>query len=183
MSSEKSKRDKSARGLVLINTGNSKGKTTAGLGLLMRAWGRGMNVACVQFIKADGAKYGEHKAAEKMGIKIISSGRGFTWTSKDLNEDAAKARHGWEIARTMLLSGDYQVLMLDEITYAVTYGWLTVDEIIKTLEERPKETHVIITGRNAHPALIEVADMVTEMVSIKHHFDDQGIQAQIGIEF
>ncbi len=171
------------RGLVLINTGNSKGKSTAGFGLLMRAWGRGLRIACVQFIKADGAKYGEHMAMEKMGIEFVSSGRGFTWTSTNLTDDASRARKGWEIARKMILSDAYDMVMLDELTYTITYGWISVEEVLATLRERPNGLHVVITGRNAHKDLIDAADMVTDMLPIKHHYTDQNIQAQIGIEF
>ena len=180
-SEEQSKR-KGRKGLLLINTGNGKGKSTAGFGLLMRAWGRDMRVACIQFIKQENANYGEQSAARKMGIEITSSGRGFTWTSKNLNEDAERAQNGWKIATAKILSGDYDLVMLDEMTYPVTYGWLEVDSVLETLHSRPSGVHVIITGRNAHPKLVAAADTVTEMTPVKHHFDDQGIMAQKGIE-
>ena len=171
------------KGLVLVNTGKGKGKTTAALGVMLRAWGRGMKVAAVQFIKSEKAKYGEQLAAEKLGIEMIPSGRGFTWTSKDLGEDASRARHGWELAKEMILSGEYDVVVLDEITYPVKYGWLEASDIVNVLRARPRMVNVVITGRDASPELIAAADMVTEMAQVKHHYHDQGIKAQKGVEF
>jgi cob(I)alamin adenosyltransferase len=171
------------KGLIIVNTGNGKGKSTAAFGVMTRAWGRGMKVVVIQFIKNENATFGEHKAAQKMGIEIISSGDGFTWTSKDLEESAAKARHGWEIAKEKIASGQYDVVILDEITYCFTFGWLSWDEVRAWLDaNRPPELHIIMTGRDAIPELIEYADLVTEMKLIKHPFD-KGILAQAGIEF
>lgn len=171
------------KGLVVINTGKGKGKSTAAFGVMFRAWGRGMKVGAVQFIKSEKTRYGEQMAAEKLGIEMIPSGRGFTWTSHDLTEDAARARHGWETAKNMILSGEYDVLVLDEITYPIRYGWLSTDEVLEVLKQRPAMEHVIITGRDAQPELIEFADLVTEMAQVKHPYHDQGIKAQKGIEF
>lgn len=171
------------RGLILVNTGNGKGKTTAALGVILRAWGRGMKVCIVQFIKAATATFGEHKAARKLGIEILSSGDGFTWLSKDLDESAAKARHGWQIAQEKIASGAYDVIVLDEITYAFNFGWLDFAEVRDWLTaHKPPMLHLIITGRDAAPELIEFADLVTEMREVKHPFQ-QGIKAQAGIEF
>ncbi|MDA1279658.1 MAG: cob(I)yrinic acid a,c-diamide adenosyltransferase [Chloroflexi bacterium] len=171
------------KGLVIINTGNGKGKSTAGFGMMLRAWGRGMNTMAVQFIKSEKSKYGEQMAAEKLGIEIIPSGRGFSWTSKDLSEDEAKAQHGWEIAKEKINSGEYAVILLDEITYPVMWGWIDVDEVIEVIRNKPAMLHLIITGRDADPKLIEIADLVTEMKEIKHPYADQGIPAQKGVEF
>ena len=171
------------KGLVLVNTGNGKGKSTAAFGIMFRAWGRGMKVCAVQFIKSDKSMYGEQMAAEKLGIEMISSGRGFTWTSKDLSEDAARARNGWRIAREAISSGDYDVVVLDEITYPVRYGWIEAREVLDVLEERPPMLHVVITGRHAAPEIVEAADLVTEMRQVKHPYHDQGILAQRGVEF
>jgi cob(I)alamin adenosyltransferase len=171
------------KGLVIINTGDGKGKTTAALGMMLRAWGRGLKVCAVQFIKSEKARYGEQMAAEKLGIEMVPSGRGFTWTSKDLGEDAARARHGWEVAKEKILNGGYDVVVLDEITYPVRYGWIDVRDVLDVLRRRPPLQHVILTGRNAQPELIEYADLVTEMRSIKHPYHDQGIKAQKGVEF
>ncbi|MEK7215937.1 MAG: cob(I)yrinic acid a,c-diamide adenosyltransferase [Chloroflexota bacterium] len=170
------------RGLVVINTGNGKGKTTAALGVLFRAWGRGWRVVMLQFIKQTTSNYGENRAARKLGIEMIPLGGGFTWLSKDIEKDKALARQGWEQCKEKLASPDYDVVILDEITYPVTYGWLPVDEIIDTLKRRPPHQHVVITGRAADEALIEYADLVTEMREVKHPFT-QGIKAQPGIDF
>jgi cob(I)alamin adenosyltransferase len=122
-------------------------------------------------------------AAEKLGIEVIPSGRGFTWTSKDLSEDEAMARHGWEIAREKIDSGDYSLILLDEITYPVSFGWIDVKEVVEVLKNKPEMVHVVLTGRDAEPELVEIADLVTEMKTIKHPYGDQGIPAQKGIEF
>jgi len=171
------------KGLVVINTGNGKGKSTAAFGVMLRAWGRGMKTCAVQFIKSEKSMYGEQMAAEKLGIEIISSGRGFTWTSKDLSEDESRAQNGWDIAKEKIASGDYDVVVLDEITYPISYGWIEVAEVIEALRARPEMVHVVMTGRDADPALVEFADLVTEMREIKHPYAEQGIRAQEGIEF
>lgn len=174
---------KKHKGLVIINTGEGKGKSTAAFGMLLRAWGRDMNVAAVQFIKSETSKFGEHRALEKMGVQVIPAGRGFTWTSHDLDEDAEKARHGWKTASEMILSGDYDVMMLDEITYPIRYGWIEASEVIETLSKRPEMMHVVLTGRHAPDELVEFADLVTEMKMIKHPYAEQGVTAQKGVEF
>ena len=179
----KTRPPKKHKGLVIINTGDGKGKSTAAFGLLLRAWGRDMKVAAVQFIKSESSKFGEHMALEKMGVEVIPAGRGFTWTSHDLDVDADKARHGWETASRMILSGDYDVMMLDEITYPIRYGWLDVAEVIETLARRPEMMHVVLTGRNAPAKLIEFADLVTEMKLVKHPYSEQGVTAQKGVEY
>jgi len=171
------------KGLVIINTGNGKGKTTAGFGMMIRAWGRGMNSMAVQFIKSEKSKYGEQLAAEKIGIEMIPSGRGFSWTSKDLSEDEALAQNGWRIAKEKISSGEYDVIMLDEITYPITWGWINVDEVLDVIKNKPEMLNLIITGRDADPRLVDVADLVTEMQEIKHPYADQGITAQKGVEF
>jgi cob(I)alamin adenosyltransferase len=171
------------KGLVIINTGDGKGKTTAALGMMTRAWGRDMKVTAVQFIKQPKMKYGEQMAAEKMGIEITPTGRGFTWTSEDLSEDAALAKHGWDLAKERMLSGDYDLVILDEFTYALRYGWIEIAEVIDVLSQRPEQQHVVITGRNAPEELVDFADLVTEMKLIKHPYREQGIKAQRGVEF
>jgi cob(I)alamin adenosyltransferase len=168
--------------LVLLFTGNGKGKTTSALGITMRAWGRGWKIVWLQFIKSKTANYGETRAARRMGIEMIPLGDGFTWLSKDLDKDRALARQCWELAREKLQSGLYDLVVLDEITYPITYGWLEVDEVIETLRNRPPDIHVIMTGRDAPAALVEFADLVTEMAEVKHPFK-RGIKAQPGIEF
>ena len=170
------------RGMVVINTGNGKGKTTAALGVLFRAWGRGLKVVMFQFIKQTTSNYGENRAARKLGIEMIPLGGGFTWLSKDIEKDKALAREGWERCKQALSSSDYQLVVLDEITYPVTYGWLPVEDVIEALKQRPPQQHVILTGRQAHEQLVEYADLVTEMQEIKHPFN-LGIKAQPGLDF
>lgn len=172
------------KGLVIVHTGHGKGKTTAALGLMLRAWGRGQRVCAIQFIKNEGAQFGEHKAAKKLGIEFISAGDGFTWLSKDLEESAARARHGWEIAREKIASGEYDMVLLDEMTYCFNFGWIDFAEVRDWLSaNKPPMLHLVITGRNASDDLIAYADLVTEMKLVKHPFKEQGVRAQAGIEF
>jgi cob(I)alamin adenosyltransferase len=168
--------------LVLLYTGNGKGKTSSALGVTMRAWGRGWKICWLQFIKSKTSHYGETRAAAAMGIEMIPLGDGFTWLSKDIEQDKALARECWALAREKIASSAYDIVVLDEITYPITYGWLPVEEVIETLRTRPENIHIIMTGRNAHPALIEYADLVTEMTEIKHPYQS-GIKAQPGIDF
>jgi cob(I)alamin adenosyltransferase len=168
--------------LVLLYTGNGKGKTSSALGVTMRAWGRGWKICWLQFIKSKTSHYGETRAAAAMGIEMIPLGDGFTWLSKDIEQDKALARECWARAREKIASSAYDIVVLDEITYPITYGWLPVEEVIETLRTRPENIHIIMTGRNADPALIEYADLVTEMTEIKHPYQS-GIKAQPGIDF
>jgi cob(I)alamin adenosyltransferase len=171
-------------GLVIVNTGNGKGKTTAALGILLRAWGRDMRAGGVQFLKHENASYGELRALERMGVTLTPMGDGFTWMSRDIDETRAKALHGWERAKELIVSGGYDVILLDEFTYLMHYGWLDVGEVVGWLgEHKPPMLHLIITGRNAPAALIDFADLVTEMREVKHPLREQGIKAQKGIEF
>jgi cob(I)alamin adenosyltransferase len=170
------------KGLVIVNTGKGKGKTTAALGVTLRAWGRGMKVIVLQFIKHSTANFGEQRAAQKMGVEMRAMGDGFTWRSKDLDQSADLARAHWEDCKEIIATGGYDVIVLDEFTYPMHYGWVDTEEVIETLKARPDMLHVIITGRNAPEALVEFADLVTEMNVIKHPYQ-QGIKAQPGIEF
>lgn len=172
------------RGLVMINTGNGKGKTTAAMGQMMRAWGHGKKVVMFQFIKNAKADFGEHRAARKMGIEIIAGGAGFAspGVTGNIEESERRSRELWERAAAAVLSGEYDMVVLDELTWPLRFGWLDVDEIIDVLENRPETVHVILTGRDAPEKLIGFADAVTEVVEIRHHFR-QGIRAQPGIEF
>ena len=171
-----------ATSVVLVNTGNGKGKSSAAFGVMGRAWARGWRVCVVQFLKSGKWRSGEHKLAEHLGIEWQSLGDGFTWESTDLDETAAKGRHAWEVARDKLASGAYQLLILDELTYAVTYGWVPIDEVVAGLEARAPGTNVVVTGRDAPPELVDIADTVTEMRKVKHAYD-QGIRASKGIEY
>lgn len=179
------RKNRQKKGLVIVNTGTGKGKTTAALGVMTRAWGRKMRVGVLQFLKNENARFGEIKAATRMGdIDWISTGDGWTWTSADMDETEARARHGWQIAQEHITSGNYDLLILDEFTYPLHYGWLNTQEVIGWLTaNKPEMLHLIITGRYAPDALIEYADLVTEMREIKHPLKNQGIRAQAGIEY
>ncbi len=170
------------KGLVVVNTGHGKGKTTAALGIVLRAWGRGMKTVILQFVKARTSNYGEERAAKKMGIEMIPLGEGFTWLSKDIEKDKAAARECWELARQKISSGEYDIVVLDELTYPLTYGWIPIEEVLEALSGRPAGLHVVITGRDAPPELIDFADLVTEMQEVKHPYQ-KGLKAQPGIEF
>jgi cob(I)alamin adenosyltransferase len=175
---------KTHKGLIIVNTGDGKGKTTAALGQIVRAWGRDLRVGGIQFIKSEDANYGEYRALKRMGIDVTPLGDGCTWTSRNLDETAAKAINAWETAKQRMESGEYDLFLLDEFTFPMYYGWLEVGEVVLWLQRRkPAQLHLIITGRYAPPELIACADMVTEMTVIKHPFTDQGIPAQKGIEF
>jgi cob(I)alamin adenosyltransferase len=171
-----------AESIVLLNTGLGKGKSSAAFGVMARGWARGWNVAVVQFIKGGKWKTGERKLADQLGIEWHTLGDGFTWESEDMDETVAKGRHAWEVARAKLASGEHQLLILDEVTYAVAYGWVPVEEVVAGVKARAPKTNVVMTGRNAPPELVEVADTATEMVKLKHAYDE-GIKAIKGIEY
>jgi cob(I)alamin adenosyltransferase len=172
------------KGLIIVNTGNGKGKTTAALGILTRAWGREMRIGGIQFFKHANANFGELRAMQRMGVSLTPMGDGFTWTSRDMDETQAKALHGWECAKERIVSGEYDIFLLDEFTYLLHFGWLDVHEVVAWIVEyKPTMLHLIITGRDAPPELIAMADLVTEMREVKHPYRDQGIRAQKGIEF
>ena len=182
LAAHRNRPDRRSQGLVIVHTGDGKGKTTAALGLLLRAWGQGLRVAMFQFIKAKSGNWGESRAARKMDVEIVPLGSGFTWTSTDLERDRALAHEGWDRCRAAIESGAYDVVVLDELTYCFTFGWLDVEEVLAVLRRRPAGQHVVITGRDATQELIDFADLVTEMRAIKHPYD-AGIKAQKGIEF
>ncbi len=183
VSTRETRRRSRQRGLVIVNTGDGKGKTTAALGVLLRAWGRDYRVRMFQFIKHSTANFGEHKAAKRLGIRIEAMGDGFTWLSKDLERTAALAVEQWERCREVLRNGTEDVVVLDEFTYVMSYGWVPVADVVETLARRPAAMHVIVTGRHAPQELIDCADLVTEMREVKHPYTEQGIKAQPGIEF
>jgi cob(I)alamin adenosyltransferase len=170
------------KGLIIVNTGDGKGKTTAALGVALRACGYGMKVIMLQFFKGKW-KYGELRSAPKLGtFEIRPMGHGFTWESKDIEVDKRMVGEAWQAACAEMLSGKYDLVILDEINYALSYGFLPVEEVVEFLKNKPPMLHVILTGRKAKSEIIEIADMVTEMRDIKHPFQ-QGIAAQKGIEF
>lgn len=171
------------QGLLIVNTGSGKGKSTAAYGTLLRAWGRGLRVCVIQFIKAESGKWGEVLAAEKLGIEWHISGDGFTWLSKDVDETIARACAGWDLSKEKIISGNYDLILLDEFTYPLKYGWIDIAETLEWLKKnRPPTLHLLITGRDAPKELVEYADLVTEMNAVKHPYE-QGIKAQPGIEF
>lgn len=169
------------RGLVLVHTGDGKGKSTAAFGLALRAHGRGKAVKIFQFMKVPTARFGEHRMFEQLGVPIEGLGDGFSWKSKDLEHSAQLARDGWQKARAAILSGEFFLVVLDEITYPLIYGWLPLQEVLDTLAARPGQVHVCLTGRRCPEEIVGIADTVTEMKLIKHAFQ-AGIPAQRGIE-
>ncbi|WOD41323.1 cob(I)yrinic acid a,c-diamide adenosyltransferase [Nodosilinea sp. E11] len=172
------------KGLVIINTGNGKGKTTAALGMVLRSIGHGYKVAIVQFIK--GAWEPAEKAVlERFGDQLTfhAMGEGFTWDTQDRDRDTQTAQTAWETALTYIRNPECKTILLDEVNIALKHGFLTVDQVLAGLADKPEMTHVILTGRGAPQALIERADLVTEMTLVKHPFREQGVKAQPGIEF
>ena len=173
---------KGRRGLVIVNTGNGKGKTTAALGLMMRAHGRGLKTRMFQFLKHDTAKFGEHRTLDVLGLPYEGLGDGWTWRSKDLENSAELAAHGWTLARAAIESGEYDLIVLDEFTYPLKYGWVPWAEVEEVLRGRDPALHVVITGRGALPELVELADTVSEITPVKHAYQ-AGIGGQQGIEY
>jgi len=172
------------KGLLIVYTGQGKGKTTAALGVVLRAWGREMRVGGVQFFKHANANFGELRALAKMQVELTPMGDGFTWTSRAMDVTQAKALHGWELAKQRIASGAFDIFLLDEFTYLLHFGWLETAEVLAWIAaHKPPMLHLMITGRDAPRALIEAADLVTEMREIKHPLHTQGIRAQKGIEF
>ncbi len=168
------------RGLIIVHTGDGKGKTTAAIGLAVRAFGAGLNVLILQFIKG-GRRSGELEALKILGVEVRQLGLGFTRTG-DITEHKAAAQRALELARAEILSGAWDLIILDEINYAVKFGLIDATEILQLIKIRPPELHLVFTGRDALPELIDAADLVTEMKLIKHPFQI-GIAAQEGIEF
>lgn len=171
-----------APSVVIVNTGHGKGKTTAALGTAMRAAARGWKVCVVQFLKSAKWKVGEEKSGLDLGFEWWSIGDGFTWDSKDMDETEAIARAAWVTASEKIASGDYELVVLDEITYPINWEWIDGDEVARAIRERPKHVNVVATGRDAPDALLAVADTVTEMVNVRHAYDN-GVRAIRGIDF
>jgi len=173
------------KGLLMVNTGDGKGKTTAALGLLVRAAGRGLKCCMVQFMKSSTDRYGEHESLEKLGVEVHTMGAGFTWDTKDTSIDIETSRNTWELCLAKLRSGEYDLLVFDELVYVLDYKFLDLGDVLNEIENVRKtqpHLHIVVTGRNAPQELIEAADLVTEMKEIKHPFH-AGIYAQQGIEF
>jgi cob(I)alamin adenosyltransferase len=169
------------RGLVIVHTGHGKGKSTAAFGLALRAHGRGKAVKIYQFMKVPSARFGEHRMFEQLGVPIEGLGDGFSWKSRDLDHSAQLAREGWARAEATIRAGGHFLVVLDEITYPLRYGWLPLEPVLACLRERPAQVHVVLTGRNAPEEVIALADTVTEMTLVKHHHQ-AGVPAQRGIE-
>ncbi|MBX3288612.1 MAG: cob(I)yrinic acid a,c-diamide adenosyltransferase [Acidobacteria bacterium] len=172
-------------GLLMVNTGDGKGKTTAALGVLIRAAGRGMNCCLIQFMKSKNDRYGEHESLEQLGVEVHTMGDGFTWDTNDKAQDIRTSEETWQLCVEKMRSGEYDLLVFDELVYVLDYKFLDVNDVlaeIKAVREEQPHLHIIVTGRNAPAELIEAADLVTEMKEIKHPFH-AGIYAQQGIEF
>ena len=183
MMKEKTVREK---GLIIVHTGNGKGKSSSAFGMIMRCIAHGMPCGVVQFIKGNWITGEKRLLRERFAeeCQFIVSGEGFTWETQDREADIAAARHGWEKAKEMILSPGVRLVVLDEINIALRYDYLPIDEVVAFLvNEKPEMTHVVLTGRDAKPELIEIADLVTEMAEIKHPFKSQGVVAQRGVEF
>jgi cob(I)alamin adenosyltransferase len=173
------------RGLLMVHTGNGKGKTTCALGLMMRAAGRGLNCCMIQFMKSRNDRYGEHESAEKLGIEVHTMGDGFTWDTKNPEQDRRTARQTWALCLEKLRSKEYDLFVFDELVYVLSYEMLPVEEVLaefRSIRREQSALHIVVTGRDAPQALIDEADLVTEMREIKHPYN-AGIRAQQGIEF
>jgi cob(I)alamin adenosyltransferase len=172
------------KGLVIVNTGDGKGKTTAGFGVVYRSLGRGYKVAIVQFMKGKWMT-GEVKALGRFGDQVehYAIGDGFTWQTLNLEQDKATARKAWAKCLELIRAKKHRLLLFDELNYVLKYEFLPVSEVIQGLKEKDPKTHIVITGRDAHPDIIAFADLVTEMKAIKHPYDTQRIKAQPGIEY
>ena len=173
------------KGLLIVNTGNGKGKTTCALGLVIRAAGQGLNCCVIQFMKSKTDRYGEHESLEKLGIEVHTMGDGFTWDTNDKAQDIKTSEKTWALCVEKMRSGEYDLLVFDELVYVLDYGFLDEQAVIDEIKRnRDVQTalHVVVTGRNASDDLIEAADLVSEIKEVKHPFN-AGIYAQQGIEF
>ena len=171
-----------AESLVLVNTGNGKGKSSAAFGVVMRSIARGWPVAVVQFLKSGNWNTGEEKVARQLGADWFAIGEGFTWDSEDLSRDEAVAREAWRRAGELLVAGDHRLVVLDEITYPMNWGWIDIDSVIETIRDRSGKVNVVCTGRDAPGPLLGLADTATEMRVIKHAYQS-GIRAMKGIDY
>ena len=171
------------RGLLIVHTGKGKGKSTAAMGMAMRCVGHGMRVAIVQFVKGVW-ETGERDVLAKFPdqVTIRAMGEGFSWETQDRQRDLAAARQAWDAAKELMADPSYKMVILDELNIVLRYDNLPLDEVVETLRNKPRDLHVVVTGRNAKEALIDAADLVTEMEMIKHPFR-AGVKAQAGIEF
>jgi len=169
------------KGLLLVITGNGKGKSTAGFGTVTRAIGHSLTAAVVQFIKGNW-QCGERNVLAKLGVNFTVMATGFTWDTQNREADIAAAEKAWQVGKDLLQDKSIDVVLLDEFTYMLAYKYLALDDVLQALQNRPSHQHVIITGRACHRAIIDIADTVSEIQSLKHAFDN-GIKAQKGIDF
>ena len=171
-----------APSVVIVNTGDGKGKSTAAMGMVMRSVARNWKVAVVQFVKSGKWKVGEEKIGRRLGVDWDAGGDGFSWDSEDLDRSADLNRDAWRLAKSRIEEGKHRLVVLDEITYPINWGWIDGDDVASTIVNRPAKVNVVITGRDAPDRLIEIADTVTEMTLIKHAYD-RGVTAIRGIDF
>lgn len=168
--------------LVLVHTGDGKGKSTAAFGTMLRAVARGWRVCVIQFLKSGDWKVGEEKIGRDLGVDWWAIGDGFTWDSEDMTQSEAIAREAWRFASETITGGAYELVILDEVTYPMNWGWIDPAEVIETIRTRPDHVNVICTGRDAPEPLVDIADTVTEMVKVKHAYD-RGVMARRGLDF
>lgn len=171
-----------ATSVVIVNTGDGKGKSSSAFGVMIRAVARGWRVAVVQSMKSGKWNVGEEKVGRQLGVDWWTIGEGFTWESDDLTRDEAVAREAWAQAKAIIAAGEHHLVILDELTYPMTWRWIPTDDVVETIRTRPAHVNVIVTGRDAPQALLDVADTVTEMRMVKHAFQ-RGIAAMKGIEY
>ena len=170
------------KSLFLVNTGDGKGKSSSAFGVMLRAIARGWNVAVIQYLKSGVWNTGEEKIGRQLGVDWWVIGEGFTWDSADLDRDRAVAQEAWKHAKLVITSGTHQLVILDEITYPMNWGWISSQDVIDTIRNRPEHVSVVATGRDAPGALVDIADTVSEMRNVKHAFA-RGIAAKKGIDF
>ena len=171
-----------AKSLVLVMTGDGKGKSSSAFGMMIRGVAQGWNVGVVQFVKSGEWNVGEEKIGRQLGVDWFNEGQGFTWDSENLEQDKAIAQAGWDRAQSLIEAGEHQLLILDELTYLVNWGWIDAEPIYEAIRNRPTNVSIVVTGRDAPEALIEVADTVSEVVKVKHAFD-KGIVAKKGLDY
>jgi cob(I)alamin adenosyltransferase len=167
---------------VIVNTGDGKGKSTAAFGVVMRGVARGWRVSVIQFVKSGRWKVGEEQVARRLGVDWAKTGDGFTWLTDDLQRSRALAAAAWELAYATIAAGDHQLVVLDELTYPINWGWIDGAEVAAALRDRPEHVNVIATGRDASPELLAIADTVTEMRKLRHAYDS-GVRAKRGLYF
>ncbi len=173
---------KTAQSLVVVNTGDGKGKSSAAFGVMVRGLALDWPVAVVQFIKSGDWNVGEEKIGRKLGVDWFNEGEGFTWNSNDIEHDKTIARKGWQRAADLITADEHRLIILDELTYLINWGWVDPEPIYETIANRPEKVNIVVTGRDAPQGLIDVADTVSEVQKVKHAFDN-GIIAKKGIDY